>query len=100
VALPFTVTVQAAPKPTLRSISPASARRGVTVAVTLTGTDFAAPASVTVQGNGVRVSRLTVVNSNTIKATFSVSRNATRSSRSVTVTTPAGASNTGTFTVY
>jgi hypothetical protein len=99
-AVAFTVTVPPPPKPTLSSVSPATARRGAAVAVTLTGTNFTAPAGVVVQGSGVTVSGVTVVSTTSIKATFTIARNATRSSRNVTVTTTAGASNSRTFTVF
>jgi hypothetical protein len=95
----FTVNAGTPPKPTLTSLAPNAASRGATVNVTLTGTNFTAPATVTVQGSVVTVSNVVVVNSTTITATFHVSSTASRRSRNTSVTTAAGTSNALPFTV-
>ncbi len=93
-----TFTVNAA-APTLTSINPNSGVQGTNVPVTLTGTNFAAGASVNVSGSGVTVSNVTVVNATQITATLGIASNATVGSRSVTVTSTGGTSNGVTFTV-
>jgi hypothetical protein len=95
----FTVNAPAPAKPTLASLAPNSATRGSTVTVTLTGTNFTSPATVTVQGGTVSVSNVVVVNSTTITASFHVSSTASRRSRDTTVTTAAGTSNARSFTI-
>jgi subtilase family serine protease len=87
------------PAPTLTGISPATGVRGGTVNVTLTGSSFAAPATVGATAIGVAVSNVTVVSSTTITATFTMSANATTGGHLVTVTTPGGTSGNVTFTV-
>ncbi|HKA00577.1 MAG TPA: protease pro-enzyme activation domain-containing protein, partial [Candidatus Solibacter sp.] len=73
-AFNFTVGL---PVPTLTSISPASALQNSSVTVTLTGSYFAAPASVFVTAIGVGVSNVTVVNSATITTTLTIDPKAT-----------------------
>jgi len=87
------------PAPTLTSISPASSGRGVTVPVTLTGTNLTGTSAVNVSGSGITVSNVTVVNATTVTATFTISGSATVSARTVSVITPGGTSNTVGFTV-
>jgi hypothetical protein len=99
VAQSFTVSASVPAKPALSSLAPNAATRGATVNVTLTGTNFTSPATVTVQGSVVTVSNVVVVSSTRITATFRVSATATRRSRNTTVATPAGASNALPFTV-
>jgi Quinohemoprotein amine dehydrogenase, alpha subunit domain III/IPT/TIG domain len=94
----FTVNAPVPAKPTLTSLAPNAATRGATVNVTLNGTNFTSPATVTVQG-GISVSNVVVASSTTITATFRVSRTATRRSRDTSVTTSAGTSNVLPFTV-
>jgi IPT/TIG domain len=95
----YTVTVPVPAKPTLTSLAPNVANRGATVNVTIQGTNFVSPATVTVQGTVVTVSNVVVVSSTTITATFHVSATASRRSRNTTVTTQGGTSNTLPFTV-
>jgi hypothetical protein len=94
-----TFTVLAPPKPTLTSLTPNKASRGATVTVTLAGTNFTSPAKVAVDGNGITVSNVVLVNSTAITATFHVSSSAPRRSRNTSVTTSAGTSNALPFTV-
>jgi hypothetical protein len=95
----FTVTAPVSAKPTLTSLAPNGAPRGATVTVTLTGTNFQSPASVTVQGGSVTVSNVVVVSPTTITANFHVSSGASRRSRNTTVTTSSGTSNALPFTI-
>ena len=85
--------------PTLTSISPTSGSRGAVVPVTLTGTNFAAGATVAITGTGVTVSGVTFVSATSITATFTIATNATLGARSVTVTTGGGTTGAVTFTV-
>ena len=86
-------------KPTLSSITPSIGKRGTSVSVTLTGANFASPVTVAVQGGSVAVGNVVVVNATTITASFRINARAERSSRSVTVSTHAGSSNSLAFTV-
>jgi hypothetical protein len=95
----FTVTAPVPVKPTLSSVTPNRARRGATAAVTIKGTNFTTPLTVNVQGSGVAVGNVVVVNSTTATATFRVSRTAASGSRNITVTTQAGTSNALPFSV-
>jgi len=85
--------------PTLTSISPASGPRGATVAVTLTGTNFVAPATIYVAGGGVSVSAVTVVSATQITAQFAIANTAATGGHAVSVQTSNGTSGTVTFTV-
>jgi hypothetical protein len=84
---------------TLTSVNPNSGVQGTNVPVTLTGTNFAAGASVNVSGGGVTVSNVTVVSATQITATLGIASNATVGSDNVTVTSAAGTSNGVAFTV-
>jgi hypothetical protein len=97
----FTVTAATASgPPTLTSLNPNSGSRGTVISVTVSGTNFTSPASVTVQNGGVTVSNVVVVNSTTIRASFHISKSASRHSSNTTVTTAAGVSNALPFTVH
>src|SRR6202035_4417895 len=91
-------TVNLAP-PTLTSISPNSGVQGQSVAVTLTGTNFVAGATIALSGAGITVSGTTVVSATQITATFTIAGSATTGAQNVTVTTSAGTSATQPFTV-
>jgi hypothetical protein len=93
-AIPFTVLA-----PTAGSINPASAMRGTTFGVTITGTNLTGATAVTISGTGVTASAVTVVNSTTVTATFTITTAAAAGARNVTVTTPAGLSSPVPFTV-
>jgi hypothetical protein len=95
------IEVPAPPAPTLTSISPTSGTRGTSVPVTLTGTNLTGATAITVTpGTGFTVSNLTVVNSTTVTATFTIAASAgTGGTRTVSITTPGGTSNTVNFTV-
>jgi hypothetical protein len=88
------------PPPTLTSISPTSGVSGNAIAVTLTGTNFAAGATVNVPGrSGITVTGVTVVNATTITATFTISATAPLGGDSVTVTSGGVTTAPVTFTV-
>jgi cytochrome c peroxidase len=94
------VTFTAVPLPTLASITPNNASRGVTVAVTLTGTNFLLGATtVAVNGTGVTVTNVGVVSPTLISARFTVAPDAPQGGRSVTVTTAGGTSGAATFAI-
>ena len=86
-------------KPTLSSLTPNRGRRGVTATVTVKGANFTTPATVNVQGSGIIVSNVLVVDPDTVTANFRVSGTAARGSRNITVTTAAGTSNALPFSV-
>jgi len=87
------------PAPVLNSIAPNSGAQAASVAVTLTGSNFQAGATVTISGSGVSVSNVTVVSATQITATFTITSNASTGGRAVSVKTAAGTSGTQTFTV-
>jgi hypothetical protein len=89
--------------PNLSSISPTSGWRGTSVPVILTGSNLTGTTAITVSGtsNPITVSNIAVVNSTTVTATFTIPAGASilLDTRTVSVTTPAGTSNTVNFTV-
>jgi hypothetical protein len=99
VGTPNSVAVFGLLGPTLTSVTPAGGTQGTAVNVTLAGTNFAAGATVGVNGTGVTVSNVKVVNANQITATFTSGAAATVGPRNVTVTTSGGTSNAVTFTI-
>jgi hypothetical protein len=94
----FTVNSSA---PTLTAISPAQGFRGLTVAVTLTGTNFVVGGTtVTVSGTGVAVTNVVVTNTTSLTASFVLDPiSAAGGPRMVTVTTALGTSGPQTFTI-
>lgn len=94
-----TVKAPAPPVPTLSSIAPNSGTQGTSVAVTLTGSNFQAGATVGVSGGGVSVSNVKVVSATQITATFTIGTNAGTGNRNVTVATSAGTSGAVVFGV-
>ena len=97
----FTVNAPIPAAPTLTSLTPNTAGRGATVSVTLNGTNFTSPATVTVRGGIVTVRNVVVGSSTTITATFHVSPIPSRRSHNIdtVVTTQAGTSNALPFAV-
>ncbi len=91
-------TVNLAP-PTLTSISPNNGVQGQNAAVTLTGTNFVAGATIGVSGAGITVSSTTVVSVTQITATLAIAANAATGAQNVTVTTSGGISGAQAFTV-
>jgi hypothetical protein len=96
----FTVTGTG---PNLTSISPTSGWRGTSVPVILTGSNLTGTTAISVSGttNPITVSNIVVVNSTTVTATFTIPPNASAilDTRTVSVTTPVGTSNTVNFGV-
>ena len=95
----FTVTPPAPGAPTLTSVTPNQGILGTTVAVTLTGTNFVAGATVAVSGGGVTVSNVVVSNATSLTADFAIGAGAAPGASSVTVTTGVGTSGAQTFTI-
>ena len=85
--------------PVANSISPASSAAGAVVPITVTGTNFAAGANLTISGTGITTSNLTVVNSTTISATLNIAASASVGAHTVAVTMGAGVSAPLNFTV-
>jgi hypothetical protein len=86
------------PAPTLTSISPNVGVRGSAVAVTLTGTNLASVTAVTVSGLGVTVTNISA-SPTTVTATFTIGAAAPLTTRTVSVTSAGGTSNTVNFTI-
>lgn len=87
------------PAPTLTAVSPTTGVQGNTVAVTLTGTNFVAGATVGVSGSNVTVSNVTVASGTSLTADFAIASGAALGDRDVTVTTSGGTTAAKTFTV-
>ena len=85
--------------PTLTVVNPSSGTQGTSVAVSLTGTNFVAGATVAVGNPGVTVSNVSVMSSAQILANFTIAANASAGAANVTVTTAAGTSGAVSFTV-
>ncbi len=85
--------------PTLTAINPASGGAGLTIPVTLTGTNFTVGSTVSVSGTGVSVSGITRVSATQLTANFAIALTATQGSRSVSVTTSGGTTGTVNFTI-
>jgi FtsP/CotA-like multicopper oxidase with cupredoxin domain len=91
-----TFTVSA---PTLTGIAPATGARGAVVPVTLTGTGLTGATAVRVSGTGVTASGVSATGDTTVNATLTIAANAQTGNRNVTVTAPAGTTNSVAFTV-
>jgi hypothetical protein len=87
------------PAPRLTSITPGSGLRGTTVNVTLIGTNLIGASSLNISGTGVIVTNLVVTSTTTATATLTIAPTAAVSSRTASITTAGGISNTVTFTV-
>jgi hypothetical protein len=86
-------------KPTLSAIAPSSGIQGAAVAVTLTGTNFAAASTINLSGTGITASGTTVVSSTSITATFTIAASAPAGARNVTVTSSGNTTGSQAFTV-
>jgi len=74
--------------PTLTLLSQTSGNQGTTTpTITLTGTNFVAPATIGISGTGVTANNVQVTSPTTITATFTITAGATQGARNVTVTT-------------
>jgi IPT/TIG domain-containing protein len=87
------------PAPTLTAIAPTAGARATTVAVSLTGTDFALPLNILVSGMGVRIGAVDIANTTALTAEFVISAGAATGDREVRVNGSGGASQAKTFTV-
>ena len=98
---PVTFTVTTPSSTTLTSITPSSALRGVTTAVTLTGTNFIAGSTVNANPapTGFSITGVTVVNSTTITASFHSNSSTPIGSVNIDVANSGGASNTLPFAI-
>ncbi len=104
-SIPFTITAAAAPatncppgaaacggtpqptQPALRGFSPVQGTQGSTVALTLTGSNFSAPASLQfTPASGITVLSTKVANSNQLEAQLSIAPTASLGARGVTLT--------------
>jgi len=98
----FVVNAAANPVPVLSSITPNTGTQSSAVPVTLTGSNFVPGATVQVSGSGITVTNVSVTNSTTMSALFTIMGGADLGARNVTVTNPApggGVSGAQTFTV-
>ncbi len=96
----FTINLAVPGVPTLTSVTPNQGIRGITVAVTLAGTNFVVGATtIAVGGGGVTVTNVAVSNGTSLTADFVLDPAAVDGPRSVTVTTAAGTSGAQTFTI-
>ena len=96
---PQIFTVNLLLPPTLTSISPNNGVQGQGLAVTLTGTNFVAGATIGVSGAGITVSNTTVLSATQITATFTIAGTAATGAQNITVTTSGGTSGAQPFTV-
>jgi hypothetical protein len=95
---PYTISINVLP--TLTTISPPFAAAGTPLPVTLTGSRFAAPMTVS-DSNGIfPVSNANVLSSTSATATINVPAGTPAGSTNVMVTTPAGTSNPVTLSVF
>jgi len=89
------------PPPTLTSVSQSGFLQGTAISVTLVGANFVAGATtVSTTNSGVAVSGVTVRNSTTLTATFTIGSSAATGPANVSVTTSGGTSGAQTITVY
>jgi hypothetical protein len=76
------------------SVTPPQGVQGATVPVTLTGSNFATGATLTLSGTGIIVGNVAVPSATQLTATLTVACGATLGARSVTVTNPDGGTGT------
>ncbi len=89
-----------APIPVISSITPSKGYRGFTRNVTITGSYLTGANALNgLTGTGITVSNFTVVNANTITATFAIANNAPLTTDNLSITTPVQTSNTVAYTV-
>jgi len=94
-AIRFTVLP---PAPTLSAIDPASGVVGTAVAVTLTGTNFYAPMTITF-ATDIAVSSINIVDPTSATATFTIGSGATPGLLNTTISTPGGSTSAALFSV-
>jgi streptogramin lyase len=87
------------PAPVLTSISPSKGVVGMSVGVTLGGSNFVSGSTTVSVTGGVTVSNVVVVSATQLTATFAISSGATLGAANVTVTTAGGTSSPVVFTI-
>jgi len=83
-------------------ITPSSGARNTIVTVTISGQGFRAGDTVTLSGNGIAISGVSILSDSQIQATFTIDIAATTGLRNLTITDPSGISATlpNAFTVF
>ena len=95
-----TFTVSQSQAPTITSISPTSGNQGSSFTLTINGSNLTGATAVTFSpSSGITVSNVQSTAANRVTASITIASGATTGTRTVSVTTPAGTSNTKTFTV-
>jgi hypothetical protein len=84
-------------QPTFTAIDPVSGLQGTTVSVTLTGTNFSEPMTIT--ANGITATNIQVVDANTATADFNIASGTSHGLRNIVVTTPGGTAAEARFTI-
>lgn len=87
------------PLPSVVWISPAQANRGMSVQVTLTGANFSPGSSVMASGDDIRIGAVRVDDTTQVSASLMILPNAEPGLRDLTVSSPAGRSNTVRFRI-
>ncbi len=99
-ASPFTLkNGSGTPAPVLQTIGPNMAAQGSSLAVTLSGSGFVNPLTVSVSGTGVTVSNIALGGASAATATFTIAPNAALGTYNVSVSDSAGTSGTIPFQV-
>lgn len=95
---PFTIL----PPLLVTAITPNTGAKGSVITTTIFGQSFRAGDTITLSGNGITISGISVVSDNQIQATFTIDIAATPGPRDLTITDPTGISATlpGAFTVF
>lgn len=97
----FVMKIANSPNPAITAISPSWGTPGAVVHATVTGLNFVAGSTtLAVSGTGVAAGTVDVTSPTSLNATFTIDGSAALDAHSVTVTTPQGASNRATFTVF
>jgi hypothetical protein len=96
-----TASTTVPPNVTISSVAPTQGTPGAAVPVTITGTGFAAGATVSLSGTGITVSNVSVGSATQLTATLTIASGTALGARDVTVTTAGGGASTlpGGFTV-
>ncbi len=98
-AAALNISMSLPPPPALTSMSPTQGAQGSTTPVTLIGTNFAVPATLSFSSAGVTASNVVVVDAQTITANLVIASGATIGNYSVSITTPGGTTGAVTFLV-
>ena len=93
----FSITMP--PVASTSGVTPAAGAPGKTLSVTISGVNFTPDMVVNISGSGVTVGNITSAGPTYVTVPLDIATSATLGARTLTVTTPAGVSNTQTFTV-